>query len=341
MDGYLPGHYFYRAMVKDNIYEPGIIFILGIMPRSGTHFLWNLLCQHPDCDKSAIPEDGLVSKADLLTRYVNRNYQVWKSEGDLPDIPVKPLLTESLGEGLLLFLRRARKELDQLNKEQPPKNAQWLVAKFPRVTNIDKFFHLFPRQKLLILVRDGRALVESLHTSFRYGREAATRDWVEAARHIKAFEQTWKDSDQYLVVHYEALHTNTEQEMRKILAFLQLDPDKYDFRAALDLPVVGSSVFKRGEGPVHWEPVSKTDAFNPLARAAGWTRRRHERFNWLAKDTLLYFGYQPQEFAGNRWLWVLWNRLLDVKQEAGIWVGRIPRLFRFIRQRLRIYFKRK
>lgn len=341
MGGHLPGYHFCRAMVNENINEQGIIFILGIMPRSGTHFLWNLLCQHPDCEKSAIPEDGLVSKADFLARYVNRNYQVWKSEDDLPDIPVRSLLTESLGEGLMLFLRRARKELDKLNKEQPPKKAQWLVTKFPRVTNIDKFFSLFPRQKLLILVRDGRALAESLHTSFRYGREAAIRDWTEAARRIMAFERTCKKDGQYLVVRYEALHANTEQEMRRVLAFLELDADNYDFNAALNLPVVGSSVFKRGKGSVHWEPVSKTEEFNPLARAAGWTRRRHERFNWLAKDALLYFGYQPQEFRGNRWIWVVWNRLLDTRHEAGIWLGKIPRLLRFIRQRLRIYLKSK
>ena len=45
------------------------IFILGIMPRSGTHFLANLLCLHPDCTKSALPEDLLVSESALLRRY--------------------------------------------------------------------------------------------------------------------------------------------------------------------------------------------------------------------------------------------------------------------------------
>lgn len=322
--------------------EPDIIFILGIMPRSGTHFLWNLLALHPDCEKSAVPEDGLVSKSDMLARYVNLNYHVWQSEGDLPAIPARQLLFESLGEGLKLFLRRARAAADQLTGE-PAKQARYIVTKFPQVTHIDKFFGLFPQQKLLILVRDGRALVESINKSFRYDREEAIRDWALAARRIAAFEKKWPEAKgkQYLVVQYETLYTNTEPELRRILDFLGLDAGRYDFAAAPDLPVVGSSVFKRGEGDVHWNPVSKTDDFNPLARTAGWTRRQHERFNWLAGKELVLSGYQPQAFAGSRTYWSLWNRLLDTGYSARVWFRRFRNLWWRIERRTRNYFKRK
>lgn len=322
--------------------EPDIIFILGIMPRSGTHFLWHLLGLHPDCDKSAIPEDGLVSKSDFLARYVNLNYHVWQSEGDLPAIPAKELLMESLGEGLKIFLQRARIAADQLSTGQAAKQAKYLVTKFPQVTSIDKFFRLFPREKLLILVRDGRDLVESINVSFRYSREEAIRDWARAARRIVAFEKRWADAkDQYCIVKYEELYTNTEQEMRKIMNFLELDAVNYDFKEALNLPVVGSSVFKRGEGDVHWTPVSKTHDFNPLSRTAAWTRRRHERFNWLAKEELLLFAYQPKEFAGNRFAWSLWNRLQDAGYGIRAWWRRLKNLGWLVSRRARNYFKRK
>lgn len=328
-------------MTNGNHSEPEIIFILGIMPRSGTHFLWNLLCLHPDCDKSAIPEDGLVSKSDLLARYINLNYHVWQSEGDLPAIPARDLLTQSIGEGLMTFLRRARKAADLL-EGQPGKEAPYIVTKFPQVTNIDKFFRLFPKQKLLVLVRDGRDLAESINVSFRYSREEAIRDWATAARRIAAFEKKWADrNDQYCVIRYEDLHAHTEAEMRKIMGFLGLDIEKYDFSAALDLPVVGSSVFQRGEGDVHWTPVSKTAAFNPLSRTQGWTRGQHERFNWLARSELRAFGYEPKLFTGNRWLWSLWNHVQDAGYAARVWARRFGNLCRLIARRMRIYFKRK
>ena len=322
--------------------EPDIIFILGIMPRSGTHFLWNLLALHPDCDKSAVPEDGLVSKSDILARYVNLNYHVWQSEGDLPAIPARQLLFESIGEGLKLFLRRARAAADQLTGE-PAKQAPYIVTKFPQVTHIDKFFGLFPQQKLLILVRDGRPLVESINQSFRYNREEAIRDWAQASRRIAAFEKKWPDAKdkQYLVVQYEALYSNTEPELRRILDFLGLDAGKYDFAAALNLPVVGSSVFKGGEREVHWKPVSRTADFDPLSRTAGWTRAQHERFNWLAGKELVLFGYTPQESGGNKWAWALWNRLLDARYNTGRWFRRFRTLFGMIGRRMRNSFKRK
>lgn len=329
-------------MVNENINEQEIIFILGIMPRSGTHFLWNLLCLHPDCEKSAVPEDGLVSKSDFLARYVNLNCHVWQSEGDLPAIPAKELLMESIGEGLKIFLRRAKIEADKLTTDPVVMQANYLVTKFPQVTNIDKFFRLFPHEKLLILVRDGRHLVESINVSFRYNREEAIRDWARAVRRVAAFEKKWAGAkEQYHLVKYEELYTDTEPEMRKILHFLGLDPEKYDFNAALNLPVVGSSVFQRGGGNVHWTPVNKTKEFNPLAGTAGWTRKQHERFNWLAKKELLLFGYAPREFTGNRLGWSLWNRLQDTGYEIRVWWRRLKNLFWFAGRRLRNYFKRK
>ena len=106
---------------------------------------------------------------------------------------------------------------------------------------------------------------------------------------------------------------DVESEMRRILSFLSLDLNRYDFAAARHLPVVGSSSFKRGVGPVHWLPVSKTADFKPLERANHWTRRQHERFNWICREHLETFGYEPKEYGSNRLLWTLWNRTKDLE----------------------------
>ena len=99
-----------------------------------------------------------------------------------------------------------------------------------------------------------------------------------------------------MIVRYEDLHTQTEAEMRKILSFLCLDVSKYDFQTALNLPVVGSSTFKRPAGKVQWIPVMKTEEFDPLARASDWTRAMHERFNWIAGINWNNWGIQRKRF---------------------------------------------
>lgn len=47
------------------------IFILGILMRTGTNFLYDLVRLHLDCDvPTPVPEDYLVHCADLLAEYV-------------------------------------------------------------------------------------------------------------------------------------------------------------------------------------------------------------------------------------------------------------------------------
>lgn len=333
-------------MITEDTKPTKIIFILGIMPRSGTHFLANLLCHHPDCVQSVIPEDGLVGRADFLVQYINQLLHVWEVNGDLSKVSFlspKELMLESLGKGLSAFLKSAQeislKEDSQKNDLSENKMPSRLVTKTPQVINLDKFFKLFPDGQLLILVRDGRALVESINKSFDYPREEAIRDWANAARKIIKFDENeQKNKKKYLIVKYEELHTRTEEEMRKILKFLNLDINKYDFQNALDIPVVGSSDFKRGDGEVHWLPVKKTKDFNPLARAANWTRSEHERFNWLAKDESRQLGYEPTEFEKNKFLWKIWNRFYDFCWQAGIWKNRFYKFLHIGRKRLYIYF---
>ena len=89
-----------------------MIFILGIMQRSGTNYLNNLLLLHPDCEYPGIVwEDYLVAHAELLRDYADAVYQHWqpawkeKLVGSMGHNPVMRLL----GEGLTSFLRSSLK----------------------------------------------------------------------------------------------------------------------------------------------------------------------------------------------------------------------------------------
>jgi len=319
--------------------QTNFVFILGIMPRSGTHYLMSLLCLHPDCVQSIIPEDGLVTMSNILMQYVVRNTLQWQLTGDFPEIEADRLLTEELGKGLISFLQRAGSRTNEVLERERANGVKYLVTKTPNVKNLKNFFKLFPKEKLLILVRDGRDVVESNHLSFKYSREKATREWAKAAQDISRMQQKWnKEGREFLVVKYEELYQNTESEMKKILFFLGLEVLKYDFDKALDVQVIGSSVFQR-DGEVSWQPLKKTKEFNPLSRSAGWSRLQHERFNWLASNELKLLGYEPVVFKSSNFLIVLKNYLSDVVYAISVWAKKIKKYTLFIWRRLKLKFK--
>ena len=220
------------------------------------------------------------------------------------DEPTRDRLAASLGAGVIAFLSGQAE-------------GKRVVTKTPRVDNLEQFFTFFPNARLLILMRDGRAILESGVKTFGWYRDSALRKLAEAARTILDFDTANRDSpwrDKYRIVRYEDLWTNLENELHAILTFLDLDVNAYDFRAATQLPVRGSSTLpQRGSDTVHWEPVERTSEFDPMSRFRHWGRAKHERFNWVAGRYLKPFGYEEMRFAPNRWLWSVWNVVLDLR----------------------------
>lgn len=274
--------------------KAGPIFIQGIMARSGTNFLGDLLSLHPDCGRSPIAEDFLLAHADKLAQYtaaVHQHYNpAWVvGEDDL---------FAAIGDGLIQLLG------------QPPDHCR-LVTKTPDSNNLPLFFKLFPQAYLLILIRDGRSVVESgVHSFDTWSYEKATQWWAANARAILDFDQA-NPGRRYLLVRYEDLYNNTEAEMGRLLQFLALDSGRYDFTAATNLPVRGSSTFRGETEQVHWKPLERTADFQPLQRWNSWTQAQHERFNWVAGSYMRHFGYPLQEYNDRRPFWRIWNRWLD------------------------------
>ena len=157
---------------------PPPIFVLGMAPRTGTHFLANLLCLHPECEAGAIAEDSLLIEAQHLSKYAADMLEQWSRVDGESKPELADLLQESIGDGLVSFLYSAKRkkresELAKLGSDfAPDQTPKRLVTKTPSITNIRLFFRLFSRAKLLILVRDGRAVVESSSRSF--GGDAET-----------------------------------------------------------------------------------------------------------------------------------------------------------------------
>jgi hypothetical protein len=184
------------------------------------------------------------------------------------------------------------------------------LLKTPSVNNLERFFELFPDASLLIVIRDGRSVVESGVRSFGWSYEAATRAWVDAAQRVASFQRIYGSSEfKWRIVRYEDLVTGLDRTLLGVLSFLGLDASQYDMPAARALPVVGSSSFRGGERDVHWAPVTKTERFQPLERWQDWSQYRQQRFYWLARDMLQHFDYPVPESRQSR-VWAIANVLL-------------------------------
>ena len=295
------------------------VFILGIMPRCGTNFLSNLLILHPECGPpDPVWEDFLVAHSDLLAQYsdsvAGHWYESWGiSNHDQAD------LDASLGKGLSSFLNQRGK-------------GTRLITKTPRVDNLELFFRFFPEARLLILVRDGRAVIESASRSFGWRRETTAHALASAARTIKRFEQHSKGtSARYRIIRYEDLWKDMETQLRGLFSFLELDPDVYDFDRAHELPVKGSSdLVNDGERTIHWDPIEKTNEFDPMSRHAHWSAFRQYRYDRVAGQYMEALGYSRISAGDTSWLW--WGRSLLL--DASWWLKCfIHPLYRRLRSR--------
>lgn len=291
---------------------PTPIFVFGVLGRSGTNFLSDLLCLHPDCVPAhPLDEDFFHFHADLLERWAGRTAVRWHLDWGVSQSGPDRLLA-SLGRGLLAHLRETAEAYGG-----PGAGAPRIITKTPSVKNLGLFPRLFPGVPAVVLLRDGRAVVESLIRSFGGQYEARIRSWAWAARVIleTALADPAPDSP-FCVVHYRDLLERPETELRRIFSFTGLDPDKFDFEQSQRLPVRGSSTFRRSDDGVDWRPVERTDEFQPLRRWADWPAALHARFNWLAGPEMEALGY---ELVGPRGgpLYALRNRSRDLVWRLG------------------------
>lgn len=311
--------------------NPDPILILGISERCGTNFLFHLLCLHPDCDSGGpLWENYLTLHFEHLVRYAERVYAEWNPNWRVPETlgPADTLLAD-IGQGLTRYLNRQR----NATLRSPAGRVRRLVSKTPSVSGLPHVGRILPGAALLVLVREGPAVVESAHRSFGSSYESGIRNWAAAARTILE----WQDrnmgegadstgaSRRGLLVRYEDLVLRNENELRRIFRFLDLDPEACDYTQASALPVIGSSELKGESGRLHWDGIRKRADFAPTTRGSNWTAARQYRFAWLAGREAERLGYTVRRPERFRALWMLWHLAMDGLWQASSLAARVRR----------------
>jgi len=299
--------------------EPKLCFILGIEQRSGTNFTYRLLREHPSCaGPGPIWEDNVLRHSTLLSDYSHKLYSSWNPRWDVEKkIGGTETLQRYLGNAIENFLR-IQLTTDSVNYTDSRQgrtnhnNTKILLTKTPSVEGLHNFFNLFPDAYLILLVRDGRAVVESGVRSFDWDYESAIRKWRVSAEAILSFKEKYESvNNKFIILKYEDLVMDEKTELLKIFDFLGVDPKAFDFNNSRFLGVTGSSELRAQTGSINWQVKEKTADFSPLARISSWDRKKHERFNWIAGQQMTRLGYELTVFNGNKQLIVIRNKFRD------------------------------
>jgi protein-tyrosine sulfotransferase len=274
------------SAVRGEHYNPAI-FVHGVMPRSGTNFIADLLQLHASI--SAYPHRlwefpllhniGGISAAqtDFLSTY-KRNAEV------VEDFE----FAAYLASGLLGYLQHLA---------GPGKS---VLLKVPHAEYIYLFHALFPRDHCILVLRDGRDAIASHLKTFgtgplKSGVSELADKWARSV-HAALDYPTHRahSTGQALIVRYENANNDPVATVREILRTCDLEEHAYDFRQIPALPVRGSSAIGDDDA-VDWDPKEKPKDFQPVGRWHGWSRSRKRRFKRIAGAALVDAGYAADQ----------------------------------------------
>lgn len=265
------------------------VFLVGVHRRCGSNFVADALLVHPGFQlPQPLSEDYLLEYSPLLAQYAHQTAEEqYRKRFDAPGPyeQCRARLLRRLGDGLLAFLE------DYL---EPGRR---LVTKTPDPWNLHNFFLLFPEATLVLIVRDGRDVVESSHRS--WPDEPYTtwmKAWAKGAREILDFVngpgRPW--AGQWRLVRYEDL-LDGRQAMEALLEFVGVDPKTYPWDKFEKLPVRGSSTERGGREELHWNPVERPKDFKPIGRWESWGWWRRRQFKRIAGRELIELGYAADD----------------------------------------------
>ena len=264
-----------------------IAFLLGVMPRSGTNYIFRAILHHPLIDKVVPPgEDYLLYGSNYLWEFIDKVQSKWSNNWEGMDrLKYRQRLVNSLQSGLAQYL---------LPKNESYKEGKYFFTKTPRTDNLNTFKELFPDSKLIIVVRDGKQIVTSGVKSFKWTYIKSMKEYSESLQRIIAFINH-NPPESYCVVKYEKFCQNPELEIKKILNYLELDVNLYDFSLISEMPVLGSSNEVNDQtGDFEWKVVEKTKVkpYKPIK----WHPLLFWRYRQICGNFTSFFGYEDNDY---------------------------------------------
>ncbi|MFO1052840.1 MAG: sulfotransferase [Planctomycetota bacterium] len=258
---------------------PGI-FVTGVMVRSGTQYATNLIALHPHVFRHPreIWELPLLREASRVLELTEHFFEAYTFNRER----LGPLdLMTLLGSGVIAYLQAA----------VPP--GVRILLTHPGAHHLDSFYAMFPHEHQLLLMRDGRDVVASAHTTWpAWDFEDIVRTWTGNARLMLRMRDRWLEEKRtILFANYEEIVAAPEEFVHKACAAFGLDPQVFPYEnIASWVRIKGSSTFEavqKGE----WEIRDASPDFKTSGRWSEWTNAEMRAFKEIAGPTLIECGY--------------------------------------------------
>ena len=274
--------------IRGQEYSPAI-FVHGIMPRCGSNIIHDILEVQPTVIGRGIgiSEFPILCSSRAMDAFyasvVSRHREVAENISGM----------EFMSFLVSGWLRDIQLRIDEGNSA---------LLKMPSVQHLDLFHGLFPRDKLVIVIRDGRDIVQSTLDTWKGARQflksdiALAREYAASAEVISEYlsQAAHRVDDNVYLFRYEDYISNPYDSVRKLFNFLGLSTEDSLVRAAVNLPVRGASSIKQ-DGHTTWDPVAKPKDFSSSAKWHTWGKRRRKRFAKAANKALVNLGYESSD----------------------------------------------
>lgn len=266
------------------------VFIGGCQ-RSGTTLLGSLLGKFNNC--ITVPESQFKTEEykkinngnDLFNTFhtINNNYRfkIWDFDLEFEDIKH----CKSFKEVILSIIMKYASVKDK-------KPEYWIDHTPENFKSINLLYKLFPNAKYIHLVRDGRAVANSI-IPLDWGPntiQKASRWWVNNVSYGLAVE-TFLEKDNIIRIKYEDVLLSPQKTVNEIYNFISSDKKE-------ELPIIECDGFDK---PKYTESQHKLVGKDiDKSRINAWqnkfTKRQVELFEFYSNDLLYLLGYNKVYF---------------------------------------------
>jgi protein-tyrosine sulfotransferase len=264
-----------------------ILFVLAPAPRSGTNYLQDLLVLHPAIKAAAIDEDYLLPEFHKLRRFCTDSLKRAVIKNPEQRVGEQVTMQRVLGGALA----------DYVGRTASPDTA-FVISKSPALQGVEAFENFGDEARVLVVVRNGRDVVESTVKSFPWiSPSYALHRWVDGCRMLAGLPR--RLAERLMIVRYEDMFRAPGEAMKAVLPWLGVAPGDYPFDKVGALPIRGSSEMRRQKKDVTWDPVPKWQNFAPDKRSASWSPLQVARFQMYAGPWNVALGYPPDPAETN------------------------------------------
>ena len=264
--------------------DRGLLFLYGIMPRSGTNFLYRLLLRNPafSAPQIAFAELPVLAGEAYFAEPMELFGRIHQPSAD------------AFGrmEWMAYALAGFRNRLLDL----APADSLTLV-KNPLLYGVDLSPIFFPDDRILMIERDARYICDSFRRSFARRRLSRTFEDICLETSL-AMEKALRlresmDDALLLAVKYEDLMADKAVIVGRIADWLGRPDIRLASSDAGDVPIYGSSVYspRAADGAVDWAPVKPPEGFNPAARPLDWNAAELRTFERVCGPVNRRMGY--------------------------------------------------